>query len=242
MLLSARPLAVLMLVIVGCATTGDSLSGQAPADEVQTTTGSDAVTGQGAQVMSALEQRLLDAQEVDITFEIQSSGAVTSSFSGSLRWVRDGELLLRATGEFAGEPQDLELRGDAQTLETLVDGQQVWTGPRPAALIEAIVLGLTRQGLLHNLAMLTLGSPPERGEGGMGEWLTYVAPKLGPMQEFGADQAQPLEFGVEIEGQVVGRASLWLRADGLPLERQQAVDFPEGSMQVVERYPQFITK
>jgi hypothetical protein len=237
----AHVLAVLMLVL-GCATTDDSLSSsRAPTDESRATATSDRASDSGAQVMSALEQRLLDAQQVDLAFDIQSSGAVISSFSGSVHWVRDGELLLRATGEFAGEPQHLELRGDAQTLAALVDGQQVWAGPRPVALIEAIVLGLTRQGLLHNLAMLTMGAAPERGDGGMAEWITFVEPKLGPLEPFGADQARPLEFGIEVEGQPIGRATLWLRTDGLPIERHQTVEFPEGSMQVVERYPSFTT-
>ena len=39
-----------------------------------------------------------------------------------------------------------------------------------------------------------------------------------------------------MEGQDVGEATLILDADGLPVERRQTVDFPEGQMRVVERY------
>jgi hypothetical protein len=228
-------------LVLGCTTTGDSLSGQALVDDANATAGS-GNTEQGAQTMSALERRLIDAKQVDLTFEIQSTGAVASTFSGSLHWTSDGELRLRATGEFDGVAQQLELRGDAQTVVTLADGHQVWTGPRPHALIEAIVLGLTRQGLLHNLAILTVGSTPERGDGGIAQWLTYVEPQLGVLQPFGEADAQPLEFGVHVEGQPVGRATLWLRPNGLPIERHQAVVFPSGSMDVVERYPTWITQ
>jgi hypothetical protein len=218
MLRVTRSLAVSMLAL-GCAPV---------ADTPPPTTAESAQPVDGDQVMRALEQRLQAAQQVDLTFEIESTGAVICRFSGTLHWVRDGDLSLRTTGVFDGVEQDLELRGDADTLATFVSGEQVWAGPRPAALIEAIVLGLTRQGLLHNLAMLSVGGPPERGEGGIGEWLTFTDARLGP----------PLEFGIEVEGQEVGRASLWTDAAGLPVERHQTVEFPGGAMQVVERYPE----
>ncbi|PRP95217.1 hypothetical protein [Enhygromyxa salina] len=229
---------VALVLVLGCASRGDDRPRKPATDEDSELSS----VVQGDQAMSALEHRLIDARQVDIAFEIHSTGAVTSSFNGTLHWLRDDELSLRATGEFDGAAQNLELRADADTLVTLVDGHQVWTGPRPPALVEVIVLGLTRQGLLHNLAMLTVGSLPEHGDGELAEWLIYVEPQLGELQPFGEGEAQPLEFGVQVADQQVGRATLWLRANGLPIERQQEVEFPSGSMAVVERYPSWVTK
>ncbi|KIG17209.1 hypothetical protein DB30_03522 [Enhygromyxa salina] len=228
--------------MLGCAGKRDPRPGQPSTDPTHAAAESPTAEEPGEEAMSALEQRLIDARRVVIEFEVDSTGAVVSHFSGTLHWEGEDALSLRATGEFDGVPQNLELRGDAETLVTFVDGHQVWTGPRPPELVEAIVIGLTRQGLLHNLAVLTVGSQPEHGEGGMDDWLSYVEPELGPIQPFGAGKAQPLGFGIEVEGQPVGRATLWLRANGLPIERQQSVEFPSGSMAVVERYPTWVMR
>lgn len=234
-------LTVLLGVGLACATTGDSLSGEPEAP----------VTGQAdpkrddawaERTMIDLERRLQEAKRVEIAFDIQSEGTVVSQLRGTLVWTRDGELRLDATGEFAGKPQQLELRADAETLEVRVAGELRHTGPRPSKLIEALVLSFTRQGLLHNLAMAVGGLPPSLADGGFDEWLRVVKPQLGPAEVFGSDEASPLEFQMEIEGQHVGHATLWLRADKLPLERQQTVEFPEGQMKVVERYSTFVVE
>lgn len=43
-------------------------------------------------------------------------------------------------------------------------------------------------------------------------------------------------FDVIVEGKRVGSAKLWVDAAGLPLRRTQTVRFPQGEMQVTERY------
>lgn len=238
----SRSLLTLLLGIgLACATTGDSLSGQPEAP----------VTGQAdpkrddawaERTMIDLERRLQAANRVEIAFDIQSEGSVVSQLRGTLMWTRDAELRLDATGEFDGKPQQLELSADAKTLEVRVAGELRHSGPRPTELVEAVVLSLTRQGLLHNLAMLVGGLPPSLADGGFDEWLRVVQPQLGPTEVFGSDEARPLEFQMEIEGQHVGHATLWLRADNLPLEREQTVEFPEGQMKVVERYSKFVVE
>lgn len=234
-------LTVLLGVGLGCATTGDSLSGQPDAP----------VTGQAEpkrddawaeRTMIDLERRLQGANRVEIAFDIQSEGTVVSQLRGTLVWSRDGELRLDATGEFDGKPQQLELLADAKMLEVRVAGEVRHSGPRPPKLVEAVVLSLTRQGLLHNLAMAVGGLPPSLADGGFDEWMRVVQPQLGPPEVFGSEDARPLEFQIEVEGQHVGHATLWLRAENLPLERQQTVEFPEGQMRVVERYTSFVVK
>jgi hypothetical protein len=240
---SPRSLLVLLLGL-GCAPSKDSSSGEL-ADPVteQTEAKRDHPDDPEAErTMIDLERRLQDAARVEIAFEIASKGTVASQLRGTLVWTRDGELRLDATGEFAGQPQQLELRADADTLEVLVAGESRHSGPRPAKLVEAVVLSLTRQGLLHNLAMLVGGQPPTLADGGFGEWLRFVEPQLGAMQMFGSAEARPLELQLEVEGQHVGNATLWLVAEDLPIERQQTVEFPEGQMQVVERYTRFVVE
>jgi hypothetical protein len=203
---------------LGCATTKDAHTGEA--------------VESSASELTDLERRLQDADRVEIAFEIESTGAVASQFRGTLVWVHDGELRLDASGEFLGQPQQLELHADATTLEVRVAGEPRHQGPRPAALIEAMVLGLTRQGLLHNLAMATGGHPPERADGGIDEWIQVSGETNGP----------PLEFDIHVQGQRVGHATLSLDEAGRPTERRQTVEFPEGQMHVVERYTSFVVE
>ena len=47
----------------------------------------------------------------------------------------------------------------------------VVTGATPPALNEAIVIGLTRMGHLHNIAVLTGGLPPDHSDGGAADWV-----------------------------------------------------------------------
>jgi hypothetical protein len=234
-----KPLLAAIALLLACATSGDSLEGEA-APPVAATPDAKHEDAWAKQTMTELEKRLQAAARVEIAFVIESKGAVVSQFEGKLAWARDGALSLVATGTFAGQPQQLELRGDAQTLETFVAGQSHWKGPRPPALIEAVVIGLTRQGLLHNLAVLTGGLPPDHADGGAAEWLGYVGPQLGPPEVFGSGEARPLEYQMTVEGQLVGHATLWLDGQSLPIEKQVVVNFPEGQMQVTERYTSFV--
>ena len=104
------------------------------------------------------------------------------------------------------------------------------------------MIGLTRQGLLHNLAVLSGGGPPEHGDGGMLESIDVRGLELGPIEQFGTQPAEPLSFQIVVAGTEVGRASLWLDARELPLERRQTVDFPDGQMRVTERYTSFVVR
>jgi hypothetical protein len=231
----------LLGLALGCATTGDTISGE-PAKPTAAQPEDKGDDGWAERTMIDLERLLQNAKRVELAFEIQSEGAVESHFEGTLQWTQAGELHLVAKGEFAGEPQELELRADAESLEVLVAGESRHAGPRPAALVEAVVLSLTRQGLLHNLALLSAGMPPEHAEGGIAEWITYVEPQLDPPEVFGATEARPLEFQIQVQGQHVGHATLWLGDDDLPIERRQTVVFPEGQMKVVERYTSVVVE
>ncbi|MFV8754728.1 hypothetical protein ACNOYE_29630 [Nannocystaceae bacterium ST9] len=234
-------LALLTVVLASCASEADP--SRSPAQTpviVEAEPGAGADDQDPTRVMAELEDRMIAASRVEFEFSIESEGALISSLSGRVRWRRDGEVSLSATGEFAGQPQQLELRGDATTLTTIVAGSERWTGARPPELIEALVLGLTHMGLLHNLAVLTGGMPPDHADAGAREWLATDDLELGPPESRAGTQASSLEFVIVVAGQAVGRATLWLDADGLPIERRQSVEFPTGEMRVIERYANFV--
>ena len=101
---------------------------------------------------------------------------------------------------------------------------------RPSGLSRALLIGFTRMGILHNLALLTEEAPPDHADGGVAEWVT--------VDEFEAVRLpQPgIAFAISVAGEPAGTASLDLDADGLPLARRQTVQFPTGEMHVTETY------
>jgi hypothetical protein len=223
------PVSVLLVATLGLGCASEGVPASEPVEPSEPSTPEDP-----ARTLTELERRLQDANRVEIAFETESEGAVASQLKGTLVWSRDGELRLSARGEFAGRPQTLEVRADATTLEVRVGGESRHSGPRPAKLAEAVVLGLLRQGVLHNLAMATAGQPPSFADGGFDGWMRTI--------EHRRASADTLEFDIEVEGQNIAHATLQLDADGLPRERRQTVEFPEGQMRVVERYTKFVAQ
>ena len=183
----------------------------------------------GEAVLAEVERRLLEAGIVSCEFRITSEGAFQAELSGLLE-VRGRESVhLAAAGSFAGEGVEVALRvaGDEMTYGP---GVIPAAAPRPAHLEKALLIGLTRMGILHNLARLTASRPPDRGEGAVQEWVT-----AGLVRGCGS-QADPLQFEVIVAGQAAGSAWLELSEAGLPRLRRQVVRFPSGEMAVTEQY------
>ena len=188
---------------------------------------------EGEERFVRLEQRLLDADSVCVRFHIESSGAVVSKLNGTARFVRSGnDATMAAKGTFAGKDVDMKLESANGRLRLGQDGQ--YDEATPPALYEALVIGLTRMGLLHNLAMLSAGMPPDHGDGGVQEWV-----QADRISAEGPDDA--VEFTVVVSGQDSGVVNLHIDPRGLPLLREQTVHFAEGAMHVVERYESFDT-
>jgi hypothetical protein len=179
----------------------------------------------------ALERALLDARTVAMDFHVTAEGAVEADVRGRLELGPDGAAVLRADGVFAGSPIDVMLHADAQRMRygTAADPDTV---PRPPHLREALVIGLTRMGILHNIARLTGGAAPDHADGGVAEWVT-----VGGFAEAVAGSAgtPPIAFDLTVAGRPAGSATLVIDA-GSPVVRRQTVRFPQGEMRVVERY------
>jgi hypothetical protein len=185
-------------------------------------------------VFATLEDRLTGAQSVRMEFHITAEGAVDAEVSGSLRVMAGGATVLRASGEFAGQPVDLLLEAAEGSYEYGAAPDRTMA-PTPPHLNEALFIGLTRMGLLHNLAMLTANAPPDGGDGGVREWVTVDSFSFaeGEAEREGADV---VTFNLAVAGAPAGSASLGIDPEGRPVIRRQVVRFPDGEMRVVERY------
>lgn len=173
-----------------------------------------------------LEARLLAAETLQIAFAITAEGAIEANVSGRLAIDRDGAIELAAEGSFAGDTVVLELTTQGERY-TYGNATERTMALRPSALEEALLIGLMRMGILHNLALLAEGAPPDHADGGVREWVTT--------SDFAREDGA-IAFSITVAGNTVASATLTLDADGRPLERRQSVRFPEGEMRVVERY------
>lgn len=167
-----------------------------------------------------------------LRFELEAEGTVVASLVGTLSIADDIEL--EAEGSFAGGEHDVRLWTEGDRLHAGPRGAPTLDVPRPPELASALVIGTTRMGPLHNVAMLVGGRPPDGADGGVREWVRTSEHER--VRADGADGETGISFVIEVGGQRVGRATVWLDARGLPVRREQLVEFPQGSMKVIERY------
>lgn len=190
---------------------------------------------EAANAFRELEERLLQAPELYMTTRVTSDGAFESSLEGKVELRQGNVASIDVEGTFAG-PADLTLSSDGSRLTggSAAGGFDVAT---PGHLNEAIVIGLTRMGILHNLARLTAGQPPDHMDGGVQDWVQVVDVEKSMVEgEMGRSQAR-YDFALVVAGQRSGTARLWVDlSTGLPLRREQTVQFDTGEMRVVEIY------
>lgn len=187
-----------------------------------------------ADALAALEARLLTTPGT-FTYHVTSEGAFAADLTGLLEMTGDYVGLV-AEGDFGGAATQLQLTVLDGEVEMVVGGEKT-TVPHPPALREAVVLGLVRMGLLHNLARLTVADLPDHAEGGVAEWIETHSATWGPVAQIEGVEARALRFALRVAGTEAADVTLWLdAATGLPVRRDQTTDFPGGTMTVVERY------
>jgi hypothetical protein len=206
---------VLLLFLVGCTSAPPPGPGPAPDDP--------------AAAFRALEDRLLQAGTVRLHFGVTAEGVIAAELRGALEMTPDGGIRLTASGQFDGQAVNVLLQCEAGGCAFGNAGNPV-TAARPAQLKEAVVIGFTRMGILHNLARLTGGKPPDHAQGGVREWVVASS--------FAEDPENPsvMSFELTVAGAPVGTAKLQIDARGRPVFRRQTVQFPSGQMRVVEWY------
>lgn len=199
-------------------------------------------------VIETLEQRLLAAGRVHVVFEVESHGGIESDLRGIIAISEDGRVLLEVQGTFAGKAGVARIECDGTTLRG-TSGTAKLEMPCPPAMQPALMLGLVRMGVLHNVARVWTAKPPDRAELPPGEtdgaapmnaWVTTRAHRRRP-SEAAPVSGDVIAFDIDVDGQPVGDATLELGADGLPQMRTQTVRFVGGEMKVVERYETFET-
>jgi hypothetical protein len=185
------------------------------------------------EALSEIEDRLMEAGATTVGFEVSAEGAFSASLEGELRLRTGDDVELEAAGTFGGVPVTLALASE--------DGVMTWgnqdarrEGPHPEALREALVIGLTRMGILHNLARLVAGAPPDRADGSVRSWVEAEGVRWveGGPEDYGPG----LSFNIRVDGQEAGDATLWVSPNGTLLRRDQVVRFPGGEMLVRESY------
>lgn len=168
------------------------------------------------------EDALLRAQELTATFEISAQGQTNAHLTGTIRLLAGNALRLVAEGNIGPDSVQLELdsRDETGTLRSITKGASVSSHREPPApkLREAVVLGLTRLGLLHQLSALSKDQPIEKAEGGFSDWVKTIRRIEGPPQE----NCRAVDFKMEIAGKEMGNASICVAdATGLVLKRNQ---------------------
>lgn len=195
-----------------------------------------------AQRFAALETRLLTAGKVRIDSAIHASGAVAVDLRGRSEIAAGGIATLVHSGTFAGRGMTLELRSDGRRLTLARDDETVQSDSGPESN-RALLIGLSRMGLLHNLAQLSSLKGPDHADGGVGEWVTVHNLRYRSARKALASGPSPLAlaFDIRVAGKRTATAVLWLDEDTqLPLKREQTVNFPGGPMTVVETYSGFV--
>jgi len=237
---TVRPIAPSVLVVLalslswglgvpGCA--GPSATAASPTAEPEPATASPrAPTIAPETAFQTLEQQL-GQTPLRLRFELRAEGAVVASLAGTLA-IAD-ELDLRVEGAFAGGEHDLRMwtAGDRLRAGAGADGALALDVPRPPELARALVIGLARMGLLHNVARAIAGRAPDHAEGGVSEWVQVT--ELAPV-EAGGDAG--LRYVLVVGGERSGEGTLWLDAHGRPVRRELIVEFPDAQMKVEERY------
>jgi len=186
-----------------------------------------------ATALAELEQRLLDATAVRFAASVRATGAIEAALDGTVVLRAPSSVELRFTGAFGGRPVTLSLVSDGAVMRGQAN-QLSFEQQAPPDLSEALILGVTRIGLLHNLAMLVAGRPPHGTYGAADSWARARSPA------FASGEEHALRFEVMVDGKATADATLVLdQADGVPVRREQLVRFSTGDMRVTEHYAQF---
>jgi hypothetical protein len=245
----ARP-PILLLALVACRPAAPIGPTTAPAP-APTEVPADAAPEPPGAVVGALEARLLGAERVHIVFEVESHGAIETDVRGILVVAPDGRALLEAQGTFAGATGVARLECDGKMMRG-TSGAARLELPCPAGLGPALLLGLVRMGVLHNVARAWSAKPPDRADAepgsapsaAMDAWVTTAGHRRPPATEpeHAATHFETIAFDIVVDGTSLGDAALHLDADGNPTSREQTVRFPGPDpdhvveMTVVERY------
>jgi hypothetical protein len=179
----------------------------------------------GQTFLDELETRLLRAKTVHVQGRAGSTGAIASDLAFEL-FLGDGQKArLEAKGTFAGKPVDAWFVCDGTSMA--VRGKEK-TAAAPEVR-DAVVVGLVRMGILHNLARLSGGDAPDHADGHVRDFVRAERGRAG-------EPATDVTYDVVVRHKVMGEAVLSLTAEAKPKARTAVVRFDEGEMKATEQY------
>jgi hypothetical protein len=191
-----------------------------------------------AHTLEAIESAVLDGDR-SVRFTVVATGALEVKMQGLLMVSAD-RVSLQSRGSFGDQVVELTMTADGERMRGGGPGPK-FDLPEAPALREALLIGLVRMGVLHNLAVMLGGRPPDHADGGVRQWVVADDPRLAVARGMEApaeiSSENVVSFDLTVADQPSGSASVWFDArSGLPVGRQQIVDFPDGRMQVSETY------
>lgn len=196
----------------------------------------------GAELMRALEARLLAAKKVTVEGTVQSRGAQFTALKGTAQFTERNHAELSFVGQIGAQPAVLGLKADQRSQE-LRSGGSSRREPVGDGNNRALMVGLLRQGLAHNLGRLARLQPPEHGDGAAVERGIALDNFRPTTYILGGALEGSLSFGFDVllAGAPAGSARLWLDpVSGLPLKREQTQRIAGGEVTVVETYTKFV--
>jgi hypothetical protein len=196
----------------------------------------EARTEAAASPLDALEQRLVAARTFRIRTRIASGGRIQSHFDGSVVAGPERRMRLAMQGALGGKDVDALFLCDGGKMGGGASGKRFEMDAAPA-LREGIAVAFVRMGLLHDVARLSSGLPPDFLDGAARRHLGIVGLTQRPGEDVRGAATDELVWGLEVDGKRSADETLWLdHRTGLPLRRRVVVHFPEGDMEVGEEY------
>src|SRR5438067_8102686 len=160
-------------------------------------------------LFQTMERKLLAAMPMQLEVTSHAEGAIKAA---AITDVSVGPATrLHAKGSWLGKPFE-----------------KSYDQPTTPGLRDAVVLGLTRMGLLHNVANLTEDLPPDHADKDVRTWLQAV--------NFRRVKGG-VSYAIQIDGKDRGETTLLIDPKTkMPRKRTEVVHFPGGDMRVTETY------
>jgi hypothetical protein len=200
------------------------------------------------EVLSRMESAMMKLKNRKVKFRTEASGALRAAFSGEVVFKKGNELDYRAAGEFTGKEHKLFLACDGRKLRGGAEANP-FEMDCPSGLRSALLIGLARMGLMHNISRLIGNKPPDHSDGTVFDWLVVQDAAFNKNHKDGTplptaelkqhDKKLIVVFYKLATGdnKNAGDVELWIdRKTNLPTFRTITVHFPNGDMFVTEKY------
>lgn len=187
-----------------------------------------------------MEERLINVDsfytgviiDADSLFPVQLVAEVWGGPNNLLNIKADGNM-----AEFLA-PATLRLVSDG---ERMVGGRSEEIGfdtTTARDLREAVAVGITRMGILHNLTRLYTGNAPDHSDGGVQDWVQVHSFEWMEPEVVARKLTRPMHFTISVDGEDTAEATLYIRREtGLPMRRVQTVQLADGgAISIDERY------